>query len=346
MNARGGSVQAGVPRSAFRFRPQLEILEGRSLPSDLFSHFPSLSLVFSASSLSMRVTDSLPTSATLVRFQAAAAAAVTKTSETTTNSPAEVSAPRSNALFGETARVIIVGFHTAPGAAWTQTIGHRQFLTVSTTLSVSGDVSGGAPTEDTRIVSFSVASAQPGPGIAKGASTPKASPTAETPLFVNGVPAGQVSMPSSAGGHSSAPVQIPGPYAASYSARASFSADAPITGSPGIGARAAETPGPTATSSMIDQFPGSAADSSPADEKDASAAPAAAHRKALALGLRYLYPNMTDDEIAQAARVSRRTLFRWDEYVTIKKALRGGHRRRRGFKDRQGNLEAWIDDDE
>src|SRR5438034_909513 len=59
-------------------------------------------------------------------------------------------------------------------------------------------------------------------------------------------------------------------------------------------------------------------DSSSAGEKDTGlTASAAAQRKALALGLRYLYPEITDDEIAQAAGVSRRTLFRWEEYVTI-----------------------------
>jgi hypothetical protein len=72
---------------------------------------------------------------------------------------------------------------------------------------------------------------------------------------------------------------------------------------------------------------------------------AAAQRKALALGLRYLYPDLTDDEIAQAAGVSRRTLFRWDEYMTLKKAQRELYKRPRGYKDRDGNLEAWDEDE-
>jgi hypothetical protein len=73
---------------------------------------------------------------------------------------------------------------------------------------------------------------------------------------------------------------------------------------------------------------------------------AAAQRKALALGLRLLYPYMTDDEIAQAAKVSRRTLFRWDEYRRLKIALRKMSPRPRGTKDREGNLEAWTDDED
>ena len=60
--------------------------------------------------------------------------------------------------------------------------------------------------------------------------------------------------------------------------------------------------------------------------------------------MRYFHPDMTDDEIAQAAGVSRRTLFRWEEYVTIKKALRILYKRPRGFKDREGNLEAWFEE--
>jgi hypothetical protein len=71
----------------------------------------------------------------------------------------------------------------------------------------------------------------------------------------------------------------------------------------------------------------------------------AAQRKALALGLRLLYPDMTDDEIARAARVSRRTLFRWEEYRRLKIALRKMSKRPRGYKDRDGNLEAWAEDD-
>jgi hypothetical protein len=71
-----------------------------------------------------------------------------------------------------------------------------------------------------------------------------------------------------------------------------------------------------------------------------------AQRKALALGMRYLYPDLTDEEIAQAAGVSRRTLFRWEEYNTLKKAQRELWRPPHGHKDADGNLEAWEDEDE
>jgi hypothetical protein len=85
----------------------------------------------------------------------------------------------------------------------------------------------------------------------------------------------------------------------------------------------------------------------PTDGQPAGPARDVAQRKALALGLRYLHPDMTDQEIARAAGISRRTLFRWDEYNTLKKVQRGLlPRPPRGFKDRQGNLEAWADEEE
>jgi hypothetical protein len=80
--------------------------------------------------------------------------------------------------------------------------------------------------------------------------------------------------------------------------------------------------------------------------KEAGPARTAAQRKALAVGLRYLYPDMTDDQIARAAGVSRRTLFRWAEYNTLKKAQRELYKLPRGFKDKDGNLEAWADEEE
>jgi hypothetical protein len=71
---------------------------------------------------------------------------------------------------------------------------------------------------------------------------------------------------------------------------------------------------------------------------------ARAQRKALALGLRYLYPRLTDEEIAQAVGVSRRTLFRWEEYSALKRAQRSLWRLPNGSKDADGNLEAWEDE--
>ena len=61
--------------------------------------------------------------------------------------------------------------------------------------------------------------------------------------------------------------------------------------------------------------------------------------------MRYLYPEMTDDEIAQTVGVNRRTLFRWEEYTTLKKAQQVVYKRPRGYKDRQGNLEAWHEEE-
>jgi hypothetical protein len=83
-----------------------------------------------------------------------------------------------------------------------------------------------------------------------------------------------------------------------------------------------------------------------ASVQEASTVRTSAQRKALALGLRYLFPDMTDDQIARAAGVSRRTLFRWAEYTTLKKAQREQYKLPRGCKDKEGNLEAWTDEDE
>jgi hypothetical protein len=80
--------------------------------------------------------------------------------------------------------------------------------------------------------------------------------------------------------------------------------------------------------------------------KEVSPITTPAQRKALALGLRYLFPDMTDDQIARAAGVSRRTLFRWAEYTTLKKVQREMYKLPRGSKDPGGNLEAWTDEDE
>jgi hypothetical protein len=83
-----------------------------------------------------------------------------------------------------------------------------------------------------------------------------------------------------------------------------------------------------------------------ASVQEASPVRTSAQRKALALGLRYLFPDMTDDQIARAAGVSRRTLFRWAEYTMLKKAQREQYKLPRGCKDKEGNLEAWTDEDE
>src|SRR5262249_44397880 len=71
----------------------------------------------------------------------------------------------------------------------------------------------------------------------------------------------------------------------------------------------------------------------------------AAQRKALALGMRYLNPEWSDEAIAQAAGVSRRTLFRWAEYNALKKAQRGVFNLPRGYKTAGGDMEAWADED-
>lgn len=113
------------------------------------------------------------------------------------------------------------------------------------------------------------------------------------------------------------------------------------------GSTTALWPGPLSLSSPTDPSDlGNGQGSRSAGDRDTGLAQTAARRKALALGLRYLYPDLTDDEIAQAAGVSRRTLFRWDEYMTLKKAQRELYKRPRGYKDRDGNLEAWEEEDE
>jgi hypothetical protein len=69
-----------------------------------------------------------------------------------------------------------------------------------------------------------------------------------------------------------------------------------------------------------------------------------AHAKALALGLRALDPELTDEQIAKEAGCSRRQLYRWNEYRALKKLLCESGRIPHGSKDRQSGLEAWADE--
>lgn len=113
-----------------------------------------------------------------------------------------------------------------------------------------------------------------------------------------------------------------------------------------VGMSAPESGTMSVTRQLADFVPGKVPEADTPGDKDAGLAQAAAQRKALALGLRYLYPDMTDDEIAQSAGVSRRTLFRWEEYTTLKKVQREVYKRPRGTKDREGNLEAWTEEED
>jgi hypothetical protein len=71
-----------------------------------------------------------------------------------------------------------------------------------------------------------------------------------------------------------------------------------------------------------------------------------AHAKALALGLRALDPELTDEQIAKEAGCSRRQLYRWNEYRALKKLLCESGRIPHGSKDRQSGLEAWADEED
>ena len=191
-------------------------------------------------------------------------------------------------------------------------------------------------------------------------SPPGTPSAAEMPLFINGLPGASETTPSEGSTTSPGSGQTTG---------SSLQIIAPWSSSPTeepVAATAATSGNPLATTpfqqhstpldvsgsgtmspslaSLLENF-GNGAGSRSGGDKDAGLTQMAAQRKALALGLRYLYPDMTDDEIAQAAGVSRRTLFRWEEYMTLKKAQRVVYKRPRGYKDRAGNLEAWTEDE-
>jgi hypothetical protein len=68
-------------------------------------------------------------------------------------------------------------------------------------------------------------------------------------------------------------------------------------------------------------------------------------QKEFAVGLRWLHPDWTDAVIARIVGVSRRTLFRWPEYVAAKEAQKELWRLPRGSKTRDGRLEATAEED-
>jgi hypothetical protein len=371
MSNRGAFVQRGEPRFALRFRPQLEVLESRSLPSDVsILVFPSPSLLFSASMQSGEhgaggrnhvAVPSSPASTGSPPAIAVAAAwqGVAHSTDGFVTRAGGVSVRTATFQFTQGAWQIVIGFPGPQAAAGEQSAAQTQLVTP--------EPSGDTGTGETRVVSLNHASAPSPPAAARTVTSPaEASPTPETTV-ANPVSPGHAPTPSNGITASSASVQVAPAYAPGHPAQATVQVHAPITtshaaahtdlpessqarslqvsviGSLQMGVSATAS-GRTAPSSLTEQVvPGSEMDSRIAGEKEA--APAAVQRKALALGLRCLYPNMTDDEIAQAARVNRRTLFRWEEYVTIKKALRQVFKRPGGYKDRQGNIEAWNDDE-
>jgi hypothetical protein len=69
------------------------------------------------------------------------------------------------------------------------------------------------------------------------------------------------------------------------------------------------------------------------------------YQKELAVGLRWLHPDWTDTVIARIVGVSRRTLFRWREYVAAKEVQKEAWRPPRGNKTRDGGLEARMDEE-
>jgi hypothetical protein len=197
-------------------------------------------------------------------------------------------------------------------------------------------------------------------------SSPVAPETPEATVFVTAAGSGQLQPPPDAGGHAPppgpvscpplpgtaslpAPSAVPDPFAAAGVRTDGAAPAAPAQVSPiqvGVAVPWPATVSPSLGNLLLQLGAGNGTVAGSAAEKESGLPATAAQRKAMALGLRYLYPDMTDDEIAQTAGVSRRTLFRWEEYTTLKKALRDVYRRPRGFKTREGNLEAWDEEDE
>jgi hypothetical protein len=263
---------------------------------------------------------------------------------------------------------VIVAIHSSQPPTGKEVGLQRAFVTAS---AAPGDM----PAVDTQTVSLSFVPAHPtakvvGNGVGSIQEAPnqeapnrEAPKIAETTLFINGAPPGPVRVPPSANVPSTASIQVAGSYVQAPSVTSTVPADAAVAGA--VASAETQTPdnpmpppsvqvgftatlsGPISLSNVIEQLVPAAGDSTSGGEKDAgTSATTAAQRKALALGLRYLNPDMTDDEIAQAAGVSRRTLFRWQEYMSIKKALRQLYKRPRGYKDREGNIEGWFEEDE
>jgi hypothetical protein len=69
-------------------------------------------------------------------------------------------------------------------------------------------------------------------------------------------------------------------------------------------------------------------------------------KKELAVGMRLLHPDWTEQRIAKAVGVSRQTLYRWPAYDAARKAVIRLRSLPTGSKDRDGNMEAWYDEDE
>lgn len=380
----GQLPQSGLLRSAFRFRPQLEPLESRLAPSDVALSFSALSAVFSSALaksgefqgfrgttpiaiLSLRMSEASTSSP--LAGPAAATVDVAPNAQFSifvgVFAPAGFQARGDNVADAHRVEEIVGRF---PDSAFQGA--------VVVVIGAAKDAPGG----QTQIVSVNVTALSSTQGVADlVASTADARPGAEMTLFVNGIPVGAVRLPETSV-PSSGFVQVSDLRAPEVQPSASASVQlpdlpvqnqSPPTPPPGAPVvSTGETPANTVTAQQTRSVPavvtgtwsgtvslspsnvmehfiaGKANGFSSPGEKDVGLAATAGQRKALALGLRYLNPDMTDDAIAQAVGVSRRTLFRWEEYVTIKKALREVYKRPRGYKDRQGNIEAWIDDDE
>ncbi len=223
-----------------------------------------------------------------------------------------------------------------------------------------------APVITAQLVAVSIAAGRPAESTGNFSAPSPATPgKGEAAVAVNWSPPGSVRVSSA----SSLPVSTPGQatgalapmnppqliVAAGHPGAAT--AGAPEEGSPTIRPHNNAVPGGAnawrsgttslSLSGSLGPFVAGNENSSRAVGDQAAGLPqTAAQRKALAVGLRYLFPVMTDEEIARAVGVSRRSLFRWEEYRKVKQALRTMSNRPRGHKDRDGNLEAWTEEDE